>query len=40
MHKHRLTALGSRVDKVENLVGDLVLCVKEDLVLLVDPVEG
>lgn len=37
--QYALTALGSRVDKVKDLVCDFVLRVKKDLVLLIDPVE-
>ena len=40
MDKDALTALGSRVDEVKDLVGHFILRVEKNLVLLVHPVEG
>ena len=40
VHQNALASLCSRVDKVKDLVGDLVLRVEKDLILLVNPVEG
>ena len=38
MHQDTLTALGSRVNEVKDLVRHLILRIKKDLVLLIDPI--
>ena len=38
MYQDALTALRSRVNEVKDLVRDLILRIKKDLVLLIDPI--
>ena len=38
MHEDTLTALGSRINEVKDLVRHLVLHIKQDLILLIHPV--